>query len=204
VLEGPAPVEPITTKVNFRLVSLLRNDMQGENHSARVDIPGTFSLDGMVLSDYGVRAFLNLAGAYVKDVTFSGNSVLYEPLHAGSAQEGVGLRVIVARDGGTLSATVTDKDGNPGSDMRVLVLPKEISSEAMLQAALVTGVTDQHGNYQSHTLRPGKYYVVATNELFDATPESIGRLWRFRNHFQEVEVPPSGAARAKLEPVTIE
>ena len=69
---------------------------------------------------------------------------------------------------------------------------------------MLTGVTDQLGTYHSPTLAPGKYYVVATNEVFDATPESIGRLWRARNHFQEIELAPKGSAQATLQPVTIE
>lgn len=203
-LDGPVPVTPITARVLVSIRPLLRSPMPGENFGTRVDIPGAFSFSGLMLSDYGVSALINAPGFYIKDATWAGSSVMYLPLHMGDAMEGVGLRIVAANDGASLTAAVTDKDGNPAADMQVLVLPREISSEAMLQATLVTGVTDQTGSYHSHTLAPGKYYVVATNETFDATPESIGRLWRFRNHFQEVELTPNGSAQLTLQPVKIE
>ena len=78
-----------------------------------------------------------------------------------------------------------------------------ISSEAML-AALVIGQTGQAGQYTSHTLAPGKYYVVASGDSFDATPDSIGRLWRSRNRFKEVELEPRGRAQVSLEPARID
>ena len=66
------------------------------------------------------------------------------------------------------------------------------------------GQTNQLGQYTSHPLAPGKYYVAATEESFDATPDSIGRLWRARNRFQEVDLAPNVSAQVQLEPVKIE
>jgi hypothetical protein len=99
---------------------------------------------------------------------------------------------------------VNDKDGNPGVDLRVLVIPGEVRSEGELQARLVQGQTNQAGQYTTQTLPPGKYYVVATQETVDPTPESIGRLWKSRNRYQEVDLPPAGSAQVRLEPGKIE
>lgn len=110
----------------------------------------------------------------------------------------------MAHDGATLNVQVNDKDGNPGVDLRVLVIPGEVRSEGELQARLVQGQTNQAGQYTTQTLPPGKYYVVATQETVDPTPESIGRLWKSRNRYQEVDLPPAGSAQVKLEPGKIE
>ena len=109
-----------------------------------------------------------------------------------------------ARDGATLSVVAADKDNQPAADMQVLIMPKEIAAKAVLQSALIRGATDQNGRYQSHSLRPGKYYVAATDESFDPTPESISRLWRARNRFTEIELSPSGTAQVTLQPITID
>jgi hypothetical protein len=45
---------------------------------------------------------------------------------------------------------------------------------------------------------------MATEESVDPTPESMSRLWRSRNRYQEVELPPAGSAQVKLEPGKIE
>jgi hypothetical protein len=205
VWDGAAPEGPSTTKVTISLQPLLRNPLtNGERPYARPDIPGTFSFPSLVMADYGIRALVNAPGLYVKDVTYAGNSVLHEPLRLGSAMPGAGLRVIVARDGATLGARVTDKDGNPVPAIPVLVMSADVRSEAILQSVLVTGETDQSGQYRSHTLPPGKYYVAAISEPFNATTESIDRLWRSRLQFKEVELGPSGSAQVTIEPLRIE
>ena len=46
----------------------------------------------------------------------------------------------------------------------------------------------------------GAYALGPTGEW----SEGIGRLWRARNRFQEVDLPPAGSAEVKLEPGKIE
>jgi protocatechuate 3,4-dioxygenase beta subunit len=204
VWDGTPPEQPVTTKVLVSLQPLSRNPMSGERTSARPDIPGTFSFPSLVMADYGVRTLVNAPSLYVKDVTYAGHSVLNEPLRLGSSVSGAGMRVIMGRDGATLSARVTDKDGNNVPAIAVLVMPADVSSEAILQRFLVTGETDQSGQYTSHTLPPGKYYVAAISEPFNASTESIDRLWRARLQFKEVELAPSGSAQVSLVPQKIE
>ena len=198
------PATPSTAKIQISMTPLYRTGFNGERGGGRSDIPGTFTMDGILQDDYAVRTFLNAPGIYVKDITYSGRSVLHEPLRMGTAMNGSGLRIVMAYDGGKVNVQVTDKDGNPGADMRILVMPTEVRTEGVLAARLMQGQTNQLGQYTSQTLPPGKYYVVATEESVDPTPESMSRLWRSRNRFQEVDVPPGGSAQVKLEPGKIE
>jgi hypothetical protein len=154
------------------------------------------------LDEYIVHPSFNVPGLYLKDVTYGGKSVRSDVLRWGSADGG--LRISLGHDGAKLSVRAIDKDGNPVADMRVLMLPAEAGSEAAVQSMLLTGATDQLGNYTSRTLAPGKYYVAASSDSFDATPESIGKIWRSRSRFKEVELAPNGTAQVSLEPVTIE
>jgi hypothetical protein len=73
-----------------------------------------------------------------------------------------------------------------------------------LAARLVQGQTNQLGQYTTQTLPPVKYYVVATEESVYPTPESIGRLWRGRDRYPEVDLPPAGSAQVRLEPGKLE
>ena len=203
VWDGAAPQDPPSTKIRISLNPLMRSAMQGEFPSARPDIPDTFTLTNLVTSDYTMRVMLIAPGLYIKDVTYSGNSVFHQPLHVGETMDST-MTVVVGRDGATIGARVANKDGAPVSDIQVLVIPAEVASPAILQAAMVTGATDQQGQYTSHTIAPGKYYVAATADRVDATPESIDLLWSARNRFQEVTVPPSGAVQVNLTPVTLQ
>ncbi len=204
VLDGRPPEKPISTKITVTLGPLLRAQFMGETLSVTSEIPGSFSFPGLLIDDYVARARLDAPGLYIKDITYGGKSVRHEPLRMGSAMRGSELKVIVGQDGATLSARVTDKDGVPVADANVLTMPGTITSEGMLAATLVSGQTDQLGQYSSSVLAPGKYYVAASREAFDLTPESIGKLWRAHLRFQEVELPPGKSAQVSLEPVSIE
>ncbi|MCC6857592.1 MAG: carboxypeptidase regulatory-like domain-containing protein [Bryobacterales bacterium] len=204
VLEGAQPDKPPAGKVSVWLQPLLRAQYRAESTNTRSDIPGRFSLPSLLIDDYAALPRLNAPGLYIKDVSYGGRSVRYEPLRMGSAMSGAGLKILVAQDGATLSARVAQKDGAPVADARVLIMPVTVASEGMLAAALVSGKTDQSGQYTSSTLAPGKYYVAASLEEFDPTPESMGRLWRAHHRFQEVELAPKGSAQVNLEPLSIE
>jgi hypothetical protein len=197
-----APDKPIDAKVDITPEPLRRSPVANEHIGlfARSEIPGTFTLEGLLPSEYALRIFVNSPGVYIKDVTYAGQSTLYQPLAVGSTTGDAGLRVLLAHDGATLNARVADGDGNPLPDIHVIVFPAEVSSPAMLQAALTSGDTDQTGSYSSQPLRPGKYLVVATTGRIDATPESIDHLWRSRDRFQEAELPPNGSVQLSLAP----
>ena len=198
-----APAIGLTSKIFISLTPLLRAPFMGEVGGASSSMPGTFSFSARLPDDYRVSAMLLTPGVYVKDISYAGRSVMVEPLHLGSATGAGTLLVTVGQDGATLSVHVADKDGNPGADMHVYLIPGDARSEGIMAARIVQGQTDQTGQYTSPTLAPGKYYAVATEDLYDATVESIASLWRTRNRFKEVDVAPGGAASLSLEPVKL-
>ena len=200
VWDSDPPATPVTNKIFVSVVPLFRTGYLG----GRYDVPGTFTVDGVFPEEYEVEARFNAPGVYVKDLTFSDRSVRYEPLRPAAATNGSGLRVVMAHDGGTIAAQVNDKDGNPVADLFVLTIPAETSSEGELAARIQQGETDQAGQCTTQTLAPGKYYVVAIDRPIDRSPETIGRLWRSRNRYREVDLPPAGSVQVRLEPGKIE
>jgi hypothetical protein len=204
VLDGPVPLTPLATKVRVSLEPLLRSRRQGEgNLGASAAIPDTFNLAGIITDDYMVRTNINGPGLYLKDVQWSGISILYQPLRLGTASGGSGLRILVGQDGGTISTVVTTKDGNPAPDVRVVAFPAYVAAEGSLSAAMVAGQTDQTGSWKSQPLAPGKWFVGAVDGSIDYTTEVIARLWRSRPRFTEVDLGPNGTPQIALEPVTL-
>jgi hypothetical protein len=201
VWDGEPPQTPASAELSVWIQPLLRSGISGEETSAKSNIPGTFTVPDLLTDEYAVHVFLNVPGLYVRDISYGTKSVRYRPLQVVSNDE---LRVIIGHDGGTISVRVADKDGNPVGDMRVLLVPEEADSEAALQSMLITGTTDQLGNYTSRTLAPGKYYAAASSDYFDATPESIGKIWQSRSGFKEVDLAAKGNAQVTLEPMKIE
>ena len=202
--DSDPPPTPVSARLRLMLAPLYAVGPSGGSAGAESAIPGTFALHGITPDDYVVRSVLNAPGLYVKDITYAGRSVRNEPLHLGTVMNGAGLRVVMAHDGATLNVQVTDRDGNSGSDLRVLLFPADVPSEVVLASRLIEGRTNQLGQYASPVLPPGRYCVMATEEAVDPTPESMGRLWRARHRFQVVDLAPSGTAQLKLEPGKIE
>ena len=198
--DADPPATPVSAKAQVSINPLFRTGFLG----GRQDVPGPFTIEGVFADEYAVRVFFNAPGIYVKDVTFADRSVMYEALRPATAMGEAGLRVVMARDGATLSVQVNDKDGNPGVDLWVLTIPAEVRSEGELAARMEQGQTDQTGSYTTQSMPPGKYYVVAVADPVDPTPESIGLLWLSRNRYQEVTLPPSGSVQVKLQPGKIE
>ena len=196
------PDTPVSSKLSMWLQPLTRAQFGGEQLSPQSSIPGEFSLS-LLMDEYVVRIYGLPAGLYLKDVTYAGVSIAHEPLRVGSAVGNASLRLVVARDAGSIGAKVADKDGHPVGDANILVMPAESNSEASLAATLISGQTDQNGTYVSGSLAPGKYLVLASGAPVDLSPESIGNLWRARPHAQAVEVQPNQAAQVTLDLTTL-
>jgi hypothetical protein len=201
VLDGTAPQKPITAQAGISLEPLFRARLgQGDQTYARADIPGTFALPTVLMDDYAAMFFLNGAGLYVKDILYRGQSVRNAPVHVA----GVGdFRVVIGQDGAGLTASVTDKAGNPVPDRNVVIVPANVGSEAALAKDFVMGRTDQGGQYALNNLAPGRYYVAATEEAFDASASSIAKLWNSYRSFKEVELTPNSQAQVNLEPLVL-
>jgi hypothetical protein len=204
VWDGPAPAADSGATANFGLDRLYGWRMGGENLEARGDVPSEFTVKSVPADEYVVRVSVRAPGMYVKDVTYGGNSVMYSPLKMGSAIGDASVKVIVARDAGGAAALVTEED-KPVGDAQVYFFPQDVRNEAELQARIASGATDQNGNYQTGVkLAPGKYYAIAAMTKTDATPESVGKLWRARTKAKEVDIAAGQTAQVSLEPVSIE
>jgi hypothetical protein len=202
-LEGQQPQTPLPAALRFNIQPMFRTMQSGEKLGGRIDIPGAFQLTGLTWDDYSIRAMVSSEGLYIKDVTYGARSVYRQPLRAGSEGANVPLRVTIAQDGGRIAARVVDNDDHPVSGTTVIVMPEGTASEGELAAVITSGQTDQAGQYKSGFLRPGKYYVVATEDSYDMTPESIGALWQTHNRFREVDLPPNGSVQLDLQPTGI-
>jgi len=203
VWDGRAPEKPVQAKIQLWVMPATRPTFKHEADGLfpKSAIPGEFALPNLPMDNYVLRLFGVPDDLYVKDITYSGRSILHKPLNVGSAIGKATLRIVVATDGGVIAGKVTDKDGNPIPDASVTIMPAEAESEAILAAALDSEPADQNGAWSTKRLPPGKYYVVASSTPFDMTPESIGRLWQLHNRAQEVELGPGATVQVTLTPM---
>lgn len=171
--------------------------------SGTSSLPGRFTVEDVYPEEYLVRASGTPDGFYVKDITYGGIGVLHGSLTPGAALGNATLKVVVARDGGTISARVADKDGNPVESASLCFLPAEAGTPAELETVFACSSTDAAGIGASGTLRPGKYRVVATSALMDHSVASIDALWGARLKGYEVELPPKGSVQVSVQPAPL-
>ena len=203
VWAGDPPDPPVSAKLLLLLNPLTRAPFNGEARDAESAVPGQFSFANILVDRYFLDVRRLPENAYLKDITYGGNSIHRQPLDVGASIGAAELRVTLARDGGTLKASVTGKDGVPVPNSSVVLMPIAAPSEAAFAAVLTNGQTNQNGAWTSGMLAPGKYLVLATDALVNNSPESIGRLWRARTRAQEIEVEPNRTVdlALKLTPI---
>jgi hypothetical protein len=203
IWDGPAPDAPIQATLTVSLEPIHRS--RRSEPEAKVSIPGEFTFEGGVLMDeYQLEVHGLPAGTYLKDVTYGSRSILRGPFRAGFAMGDSGLKIVVARDGGSVTAKVEDRDGNPVADASVVIIPAVAANEAAVAAAMVTGRTDQNGSWTSRKLAPGNYYAIAVQTEVSRSPEVITQLWSRRNRAKEIKLLPNGAQTVTLNPLPLE
>jgi protocatechuate 3,4-dioxygenase beta subunit len=204
---GP-PEKPVAASLGVSLMSMTRSfgafaSTGRAAPPAQLKIKGnTPGEAGLLMDDYYVRVVGLTGRLYVKEILYGGENVIYAPLQVGSAPAGTSLRVAVGHDGGVLRVRVADEDGNPKPDAGVVLWPATAVSDTVLPGLLVTGQADQHGEYVSRALMPGKYFAFATASPSGAlNPEFLAKVRSLRSHAREVAVPPNGTAELKLAPI---
>jgi protocatechuate 3,4-dioxygenase beta subunit len=204
--DGTFPHDEPLGKVRISLEPVDRMYFMGEQTDAQCSVSGEFAFPGLLVGNYAVRVRgISSPGVYVKDILYSGRSIRNSLLRLGNGTGDGELGVILGRDGGTVSAKVVDRDGNPVPDSRVLIMPGKVDSDAELASALISGQTDQNGVYSSETLSPGKYYVLVSSAAVDSTPESIGMLSRSRlSKAREIEIGAGSTVQLTLTLATMD
>ena len=128
-------------------------------------VPGQFSFNHVYQDEYAVKVSDLPTGAYVKDITYNGRSILYDAFRAGRESGQSSLRIVLARNGGSVTVRMADKDDNPLPDVTVVVWPEISRSDGVLASTMVVGQTDQNGEWSSSILAPGKYFVIGAKAL---------------------------------------
>ena len=202
ILEGDPPSEPlhIGGLVNLESITTGTNVTQAK----LLGLPTESVLDSIAPDDYAMRYGFTAQSVYVKDITYNGLSIIHQPLHIGVGGPSTVLRMVISRDGATVSCAVSDRDGKVLPDVNVLVFPSNLQSIAMLPDVWQIGSTDLNGRFTSRTLPPGKYTVVATLSPVEGTPETVMRVWNSRRKGTEVEVGPNGSASVSLSPISFD
>ncbi len=198
--DGSPPDQPVSAQASLMLNHLYQAMLFiGEPTTASGSVPANSYWTGLLIDEYATRVIFNSPGCYVKDVTYGTESALNAPLRLGSAPNGAGVKVILARDGGGAAFSVS-QDSKPAPFATVHLFPADVRNEAELQSRVTTCVADQNGACQTGSnLAPGKYLAIALPTAMEPTQESVGRLWRLKDKAVETSIAAGKTAQVTLE-----
>jgi hypothetical protein len=176
-----------------------------------VSIPSRFSFAATPALRYSVR--ISNRSLYIKDITVGASSILRRPYVPVSEA----LRITVGHDGGAIRAMVAGTNGQPTINSAVIVFPANVQTEVELATTMVEGLTDEDGAFQTRTLQPGRYVVLATDDPppyvttgpagilnIQRSPEALARILRARTRGQIVELGPNATIQVNLTARTLE
>lgn len=171
---------------------------------SHIPVPGSFNFGHLSAQDYGMRVLGLPEGCYVKEASYGGADLLREPLRLSEASGDNRLHLVLACDAGSLTARVTDRDGNPVSHLKLYVMPADVASAADLALELQIEEIENGWSGTLQPLPPGRYQVLACAVESDGTAAPILRLWRVRSRAKDVSIGPNEASRITLEISDIE
>jgi hypothetical protein len=200
-LENPPEGTVISSPLSVGLVRESRS--QKESNPLQVAVPGEFFLDVFPAAEYvfAVNQAEIPTGWYLKDLTYAGTSImrrLFRPRIPNAV-----LRVTLAHDGSAVLAKVAGKDGRSIPDITVALVPELPLTDAELAGSMIVGTTDHSGTYTSGTLRPGKYWIIATPRGVTRGVDSVASLLRSRDQAKPVVVVPGEIKEIALEPLIL-
>jgi len=206
---NPVPLSPeqlrkmfgvvLADEIAVNLIHVMRGGLPRKVE--RVPYDGPFGAD-IPTGDYAIQ--LHMApGAYAKEISYGGVSLAGGLLRLAAGTSGT-LRIVGTLGGASLSAKVTDADGNSVADSTVVLIPAGATTAPLLSWLMQTSRTDQNGTWKSGILPPGKYRVLAVTRPVRPIPEEIDKLWLALSHAKEVELGPKDTAQVDLHPEPIQ
>ncbi len=164
-----------------------------------IAVPGPFTLGRIPVDDYAFRLSGLPPGCYAKEATYGGAGVLHGMVQFTRAAPDSRLHIALACDGGSMTARVTDGDGNPVSNLWLYIMAKDAASPAALQQILRQEEVVNGWSGTVADLPPGTYLVLACGLEMDGTAAPVIKLWQARSRAKEISVGSGEAVRITLE-----
>ena len=145
----------------FRVVAQPADpSVSGASVNARVEKDGRFTLNGIPLGPYFLRANAP-RGWSLRSVIVDGQDVIDTPLDVGNNQKLAGATLVFSDRQTDLSGVVADTQGRPVTEFTVLAFPTDSTLWRPQARHIMTVRPDQNGRFQLRGLPAGDYYLAA-------------------------------------------
>jgi len=191
-MEGTASSQQLTVQVSLEPVEptgFYRGLGSGVENS------GVITIHGVSPEVYRVNVFNTPPGKYVKSIRFGDRDAKNGQIDLTSGVAAP-LNIVLGADGGSVSGTVENADGQPAMSAFVTVVPE--GEEAGREDLLKQATSDPNGKFEVRDIAPGKYRVFAWEEVSDGAVQSAEFRAPFESKSVSVMIGPSGSESIKL------
>ena len=219
-IAGDAVFDPPPREKTGRIdISLMRSINGGDGYADSTDKPASFSRRGMAVTlgggtdvpgpfnlshssgEWYLRVSSLPAGCYIKEAAYDRQDLIYAPLKITEASAGQRVHLVIGCDGGTVSARITDGEGNPVPGGVLYLFSADAGNPGALAATLRRA--DVAGGWSTPltALRPGKYLALIGDldiSPLSAPADGIEVLWRAKSKAKEVEVGPGATVQLSI------
>jgi hypothetical protein len=131
----------------------------GANLNSRVEKDGHFTLDGIPIGPYWIRANAPRGWA-LQSVIVDGQETIDTPLEVRSGQRISGATLYFSDRVSQVNGTVTDQQGLPVTEYTVLAFPADSALWRPQARQIMTARPDQNGSFQLRGLPAGEYFLA--------------------------------------------
>jgi Carboxypeptidase regulatory-like domain len=183
-------IQDSTTKIQGSVV--LAPEWGGQSPVSSSDKDGTYKIEGLYPGHYLVNP-LPLAGAgyYLASMTLGDRDVLGQMVEFSSGS--VPLRVVYRSDGGTIRGIVEDC-GNA----TIAIAPEDPALQRS-RAFAPESRCNADGHFEIRSLRPGRYYAFAFDQLNENASDFLSSLPGLINQAVSVEVKAKETTNVELK-----
>src|SRR5688500_1226388 len=134
-------------------------------------------------------------GCYLQTVKSGGQDISAEEFEILASTE---LDIVISTTAGTIDGSVADREGKPFPGAAVTLIPLDRKFPPLKQS------TDDGGNFKVTGLRPGKYKLLAWEEVDDAVWQDAELRQRYESRSKDLTVRPGETHNTQLRLILIE
>jgi hypothetical protein len=191
--EGQAPTD---FQMDDLRVSLIADGMMWGGGNGDVTEEGSFKVDGLAPSGYQVQVSGLPESAYLKEAAADERDAMDSGLDLGNGAAGE-LKLLVSFNGGTVSGSVKEDDGQPSAGSTLVLVPE--MDKRKRQDLYKRAVTDQFGQFSVNGIAPGKYKLFAFDYVEPGAYHDPAFLSAYEDSGEEVAIEEGAQAAVDLE-----
>lgn len=171
--------------------------------SARVAQDGSFKMEGIGPSRFGVTVAGLPQGWYLKAARFGGADVLKTGIDFSTGGGGGEMAIVLGNKPASVTGVVRNSRGDAEQGLVVALWTAE-ADFGSTNNGVRTAYTNQNGTFNFANLPPGEYFVAAFEDAEPGQMMNRDLLKMVTGDAEELKLDESGAAANELKPVSAE